>query len=511
MPIVKKRTHTTNLSEKKGPISKQPGKLGKPGNRGASPVSPIKRSGNVELKIIDAFKAQDDTRYVVIGYDQERSAQVRIDELLGSSQKAFSKLMANCIPSLQSSSQNKIKALVESHTKFRPALVATEPGWLRNCYVMGDGQIIRSKDDETEVLVSFEAIPKFIPVGTLKAWQASLAPFVAGQDLCLFALALGFVGYILPFAPSDYLNPVVEFVGPSQSGKSTLAALSASISSGDRENSCGGAESWNCTPAAIPGMGMKHRHNLLVLDEANLTSNKNLSEVFFNLAQLKEKQRFGEPRAAKPIKLGLLSTSNESIEKRVNARAENMQAVLSRVVTVEVDKESGLGIFSYEHENMTTRQMAEGIHAAINRNYGVAGRAFVKKLVERLADQSRGDFRETVSKRLNNYMQKSDDLESDPRIQKTLALIAVAGDYAQWMGIIPKEWGKVSDVVLRVHERVAATECGRRPQPAIEMIYEYHEANKNELLNLSTCIGDVGKAFLGSPGCLHSSHGREAC
>ena len=103
----------------------------------------------------------------------------------------------------------------------------------------------------TEVIIAFQPNPKFTPKSTLAGWQQAVGPIVAQQRLPLLAVSLAFVGPLLRFAPPHLLNPQVELVGEREAGKSTLAALGASVWAGDPNSDVGGGETWDVTVNAL--------------------------------------------------------------------------------------------------------------------------------------------------------------------------------------------------------------------------------------------------------------------
>jgi uncharacterized protein (DUF927 family) len=213
--------------------------------------------------VLDAVADQVAGHWIRYGTTSQ-SYWFSLHELQVSERDVFGRLSGPGMTFLTSASKNAFKKEIESHSNYRPALVASRPGWLGTHYVFGDGTVMSPLGDPREVIIAFETSSKFRPQGTLHQWQKAVGPIVANQPLPLFVLAFAFIGPLLRFAPSHILNPQIELVGRRECGKSTLVALAASIWAGDPDCDVGGGETWDLTVNALDPQKVVHADNLLV-------------------------------------------------------------------------------------------------------------------------------------------------------------------------------------------------------------------------------------------------------
>jgi Domain of unknown function (DUF927) len=170
-----------------------------------------------EPAIIDAVQDQLGGRWIRFG-TAKRSCWFSLHELHMTEKEVLSRLSDVGATLLTTPSKNAFKKEIEACKDYRPALVATHPGWLGGHYVFGDGDVIAPPGDAHEVIITFPPNPKFTPLGTLTDWQEAVGAVVTGQRLPLLAVSLAFVGPVLRFAPPHLLNPQVELVGERESG-----------------------------------------------------------------------------------------------------------------------------------------------------------------------------------------------------------------------------------------------------------------------------------------------------
>lgn len=347
---------------------------------------------------------------------------------------------------------------------FRDGVVASQSGWSGRTFVCGDGRIFPAGNSVD--VVAFDRLAKFAPEGSLADWQATVGPYVEGQTLPLFIIALGLTGALLRFLPSGTLNPIVELAGQPLSGKSTLGMLAASVWAGNPEQIEGGGESWNMTANAFDLRRSDHRDMLLLLDEAEGAGGsdhdrKNLARtVIFTGAAHGRKMRWTDKkRSPAPLRLVLLSTANTSLrDVLVGEPAARLKAAISRVLPIHVDKKgkNGLKLFDKTPASHKTRaKAAKALRRAVDHAYGTAGPAFAEFLAEKaLVDEQA--FKNDVGTRLDATVDRLQLRRriADVRQCTTLAAIELSGILAREAGILPVEWGDPVAVVDRIFEQV---------------------------------------------------------
>jgi len=320
--------------------------------------------------ILDAVCDQNGDHWIRYGTSQS-AIWFAISDLISDSSGVFKRLSSVGVHRLTTHSQVALKIKIEEHGPYRPALVAARPGWLEGIYVFGDGTRIAPRADSRETIIAFETNPTFSPRGTLIDWQNAVGPFVAGQPLLLFILALALTGPLLRLAPSGYLNALVEIVGGFEIGKTILGVLAASVWAGDPQNECGGGSTWDLLLNAIDDLKLAHRDGFVFLDEGNLAARslrerrQFIQQAVFKFASTGVKRRMGDPVRGEHAHLALLSTTNTALADLVEDKPEVKQAVQSRMISLCIPKNAPHGAFTSLPNGYSTGQSAnEALMAA---------------------------------------------------------------------------------------------------------------------------------------------------
>jgi hypothetical protein len=464
--------------------------------------------------VVDAVRDQFSRHWIRFGTPEE-SIWFEKSDLISSASDVFTRLSNVGIPCLRRAGQEAVRKLVEDHKRFRKGLVASGPGWIGPHFVFGDGTVAQSPAAKSEVIVAFSPHEKFAPVGSLPDWHTEVGRVVAGQRLPLFMLALAFVGPLVRFAPPGYANPMVELVGLTGSGKSILGSLAMSVWAGNPDSDIGGCESWNLTTNALEDQKQQHQDMLLVLDEGNLAGpgrrarSEFLQEAVFKMATTGQKRRFGDRRGTTHVRLVMLSTTNTPLAELVETDGMITAALHSRIATVNVPQVGTMGVLSsLPRDFATTREAMEQLRAAVDANYGVAGRAFVKRLVHEVATDEAG-LRRSLEQRLYSYMESGAYQAVSPRLRKSIALIQVAGQLAVEYGILLRSWGPIRSVVREV-EKAHLWAQEESQSGAFDAIREYVQRHRDELVLESALSSPCSEeSFTESAGFLGERDGRQ--
>ncbi|TXM94966.1 DUF927 domain-containing protein [Methylobacterium sp. WL116] len=441
-------------------------------------------------RILDAVVDQEGTRWIYYG-TQDQACWFSPTELVSKDKAVFVRLSKTGTDLLANKTKTAFMTVVEQHSGYRPALVATRPGWLDKAhYVYGNGEVERPDGDTREVIIAFEPNPKFASVGTLAAWQASFGPVVANQPIPLFVMMYALVGAILRYAPAHVQNPQVELVGEGESAKTTMLTGAASVWAGDPTSDVGGAETWDMTANAHDPLKRAHADNLCALDEVNLAGldSKNQREVVqkvaFKASTTGGRKRLTDTEAITHVRVATLSTSNVPQRDLLKAHVAIMDAFTSRILTIAIPKEHKLGVFRTVPNGFAdAREAAEHLRTAVSENYGVAGRAFVKWLVAEVARDENGLHRKIKSLMNEFHNQARDEAveKGKARGEKTVAITFVAGMLAGDAGVIPKDWGAPLSATLAVYHSLATAGDAPYTPPAIEEIRAYRARNRSDI------------------------------
>ena len=450
-------------------------------------------SDKAAFGIIDAVVDQNSAYWIRYG-SSDRAAWFSASDIVARPATVFDRLAKAGVILATTRSQSRVKEDVEAQTEYRPGLVADRPGWVATSYIMGDGTVIRAPGDDTEVIVAFETDPKFTPGGDLAAWQHAIRPFLPGQPLVRFALAVSLAGPLLRFVPKDFDNPIVEYVGPPERGKSTVMTLAASVWAGEPESKTGGADSWSLTVNATDLLRSMRADNLLALDEGGempgdtpREKKDNSEKLIFKFSSTGHKRRMGDSAVSPHTRGVLLSNTNLPLAANVsNTARDTRDALLSRIVTVAIGEERPFGIFSKVPDGFKSSEAASrALRQAVEIGYGAAGRAFVARVAAAINDDQI-TFEKMLAKKLAEEESYLDDFALPSRIRKTLALMSVAGLLGQRYGVIPKSWGSIRYAVRIVASRAAADRPLAAQPSALDRVRTYLKENEAAIIDAAT-------------------------
>lgn len=463
----------------------------------AAPAS----SDKAVLGIIDAVVDQNSAYWIRYG-SADRAAWFAAPDIVARPASVFDRLAKAGVILAMTRSQSRVKEDVEAQTEYRSGLVADRPGWVATSYIMGDGTVILAPGDDTEVIVAFETDPKFTPGGDLAAWQHAVRPFIPGQPLVRFALALSLVGPLLRFVPKDFDNPIVEYVGPPERGKSTVMTLAASVWAGNPGSKTGGADSWSLTINATDPLRSMRADNLLALDEGGEMpgdtprEKQNAAEkLIFRFSSTGHKRRMGDGAMSPHTRGVLLSNTNVPLAANfANAARETRDALLSRIVTIEIGEDRPFGVFTKVPEGFKSSEAASrALRQAAEIGYGAAGRAFVARTVAAI-NKDQIVIEKMLAEKLAEEESYLDDLVLPSRIRKTFALVSVAGLLGQRYGVIPKSWGSIRHAVRIVASRAAAGHPLARQPSALDRVRSYLKDNEAGIVDAAALSKPLNQA-----------------
>ncbi len=462
--------------------------------------------------IIDAVRDQDGVCWIRYGAPG-RAIWFSLPELVSQSLDVFRRVSTVDSRCLMPTSQSGFKRRVEEHSAYRDALVASRPGWLDGHYVFGDATFISPRSDDRKVIVTADPNPKFSPQGTLAEWQAEIGPLVTEQPLLFFSLAFAFVGPILRFAPSHYHNPQAELVSRGEIGKSTVGKLAASVWAGNSGADSGGGETWHGTLNSLDTLKRDHRDGLLFIDEFNLAGDSAGQrreigrQAVFQFASTAGKRRMGDPPKSEHARIAVLSTTNSALAEVLQDTPDVRDAALSRMLTLRIANDAPNGVFDHLPEGYRdARRATEALDAAVNRSWGSAAEAFVAELVK-AAERNEAGLRRLIEGGLERYMQRDRIEVRSARIQKTLAITAVAASLAQRYGVMRSSWGSPLAMIQAVAAGLSPSTVARIAPS--DRIAEYVKRHRSEIVDVSTLRGPLlATAFGRTPGFLRDRDGR---
>lgn len=299
---------------------------------------------------------------------------------------------------------------------------ATQTGWASDSFVLPDTVIGPGAASITFQSAEY-GTTEYVTGGTLEGWRDGVAALASGNPVLLVGLSVAFAGPLLKKCHAE--SGGVHLVGDSSTGKTTAAAVAASVYGPESYR-----RSWRTTANGLEGAAALFNDSLLVLDEISEADPREVGACVYALGNGTGKQRASRTGGARPVKrwrCSVLSTGERSIDAAMlegGKRAKAGQSV--RLLDIPVTRTHGA--WDSLH-GMTGAGLSDAVKTAAVKHYGHAGRAYL----ERLAFDSR-DFAATLEQLLQAQGFQSPDGQRK-RAARRLAIIGLAGELATEYGI----------------------------------------------------------------------------
>ena len=242
--------------------------------------------------------------------------------------------------------------------------------------------------------------------------------------MMILSLSHAFTGPLLSVLGRD--GGGFHLRGASSRGKSTLLGVAASVWGAPSF-----VQSWRGTDNGIEGIAAACNDSLLVLDELHQVEPRVAGEIVYMLANGRGKMRMnsnGKSQQTRRWSVPVLSSGELSLEEHMASGGRTMYAGQDiRLIDLAADARLH-GAFDCLHGELNGRAFAERMQRAGRENYGVAGPAFVEKLMKGL--DMRENFRENflrVVDGLCRVWSAKVDLPPDGQVQRVMARFAIAG------------------------------------------------------------------------------------
>ena len=222
------------------------------------------------------------------------------------------------------------------------------------------------------------------PKGNLGNYLDDLREHVVPYKNISLAFALGVSSSIvakLNMHYKDINTLLVHLFAESTKGKSTAAMLAISVWGNPNRSGGGLYNTWNSTENALSTSLAGNYGIAYALDELSMSKIEDTTSLIYNLVGGKDKARLTkdiELRAAATWTTSIISTGEVSLL----SKAKNNTGLDIRVLELG-------GIVWTEDANHSDQ-----VKALVNRNYGVFGADFVKRLIEFPADRLKEIFEE---------------------------------------------------------------------------------------------------------------------
>ena len=323
--------------------------------------------------------------------------------------------------------------------------------------------------------------------GSLENWQSSVAALASGHMLPMLAISIALAGPLLFLAGQE--GGGIHIFGASSRGKTTLLQLAASV--WGRGATPGYVRAWRATANGLEGAAAGASDSALILDEIGVVDGREAQAAIYGLANGGGKQRAsrdGSLREPKSWRLMTLSSGELPVEaKLIEDRSKRARAgQLVRMLDIPADRGCGLGAFDNAGPGGDAGALAKEFkHAAIS-SYGHAGPEFVRQLI---AEEVTGaDVREMIANFVSSVVPAHSDGQIDRAAQR-LGLIAVAGELATAMGLVPwqprEAWNAAAWALERWIDGRGGTEPAevRQAIETVRLFIEQHGESRFESLD----------------------------
>ncbi len=304
-------------------------------------------------------------------------------------------------------------------------------GWFENCFVLPDAIIGAGPDSGKVILQAGDSglSELYQTGGTLEGWQ-EMAALCAGNTRFEFALALAFSGPLLVFAPTA-AGTIFSFCGRSTSGKSTALTVAASVwGFPDKQK-----RTWRVTDNGFESVCTLYNDNVILLDELGEVDPDALKRIAYMYSDGKGKGRANRDGGARSLQSWrgvALSSGEVSFTAKMSEAGGKIHAGQRvRFIDVPVASEHMLSWNGLP----SAKALAEELSRRTMLDFGLAGRAFLARLVQGL---------ETVRNELPGMIKQVEHalcpVEADAqvlRVAQRFALVCVGGQLAQEYNILP--------------------------------------------------------------------------
>jgi putative DNA primase/helicase len=316
----------------------------------------------------------------------------------------------------------------------RRVTVVDHSGW----HVVGGRQVfvlpnetIGSPESETVILEGAANAP-YQARGSLDDWRAGVATLTRGHLLPVLAISAALAGPLVNLVGAE--GGGIHFFGASSRGKTTMLQASASV--WGRGGTPGFVRAWRATTNGLEGAAALASDTVLILDEMGVLEARDAAAAIYGLANGLGKQRalrdgsLSEPKSWRVI---VISSGEVPLEaKLTEGKGKARAGQLVRILDIPADRGLGFGVFDDGGAFGDAGGLSRAIKSAAVANYGTAGPAFVRRIVD--ANVSGDDVGNMVADFVAHECPSGADGQCE-RAARRLGLVMAAGELATSLGI----------------------------------------------------------------------------
>lgn len=308
-------------------------------------------------------------------------------------------------------------------------------GWHAGAYVRSD--IIYGDMEKPLALDgAAPACNSFGRQGTLDTWNSQIGRLCSGNTRLMLAVCTALAGPLL--RPLGVENGGFHLVGPSSVGKTTALRVAASVY-GPQDKFI---RTWRSTSNGLESVAAGSNDCVLLIDEMNQATPQEAGEAVYMLGNGQGKARMTRTGVGARLhewKLLFVSTGEIPLQQHMESVGKTIRAGMEvRLLNLPADAGSGNGMFETLHGFETSRALAEHLRAAAADDYGVAGDAWLRCLVDQMKHGGHEVFAERYRARLSAIEAQFARPGADGQVSRAarrFALLALAGEMAVDAGI----------------------------------------------------------------------------
>lgn len=318
-----------------------------------------------------------------------------------------------------------------------------------SCFVFGDGLTVKAEGGDSAELAAGAKAPIIKTRGTLEDWQRVNAEIAPHSMRLSFAVAVALAAPVLPIVGD--MSRIFHFYGQSSGGKTSLMLAAASVW-GDKTFK----RSWDTSKAAPAALAKMYNNLPLIFDELKAARDvvKDVGYMIGNGQDRSRSDRNGNAREARTWSLYALSSGEGSLAEIKKQNCRGMDAgvatgELVRFIDIPAQADEGdaeKGVFESFPEGLTVDGRRDWIdaHCSAFPAYGMAGMAFLRRLMDDIKAHGVNAYRENILAGVKVFEQGYQTAAASPtmgRVLKAFAIVAVVGEQAIAYGVLPWKSG----------------------------------------------------------------------
>ena len=302
-------------------------------------------------------------------------------------------------------------------------------GWFENSFILPHETIGMGTEEEIIYQSVNSQIDCYECAGTLEDWQKNVSIFCVDNSRLAFSVCEAFAAPLLYWLDEE--SGGFHYVGQSSKGKSTALKTGASVYGGKKM-----INSWRATINGLEAMAALHNDSLLILDEMSQVDPKEAGNAAYLLANNCGKARANKQGfARKKHEWRLLFLSSGEVSLADHMKQSGKKALAGQEIRIlNIPAIVGPhGVFEYLHNSKNGAIFSRMLVKNAETYFGVAGKAFIKKLTEHTQD-----YIVRLKELQQSFNEEHIPLSADGQVHRALyrfALIAAAGTLATEIGI----------------------------------------------------------------------------